>query len=51
MEIFNCVWNVAAIDNVIPGEENFVSAFSPVLFQVMLDNPGLMAFLAPAFRP
>ena len=45
-EVMHGIWSVASIDHVIPGEENFVSAFSPVLFQVIRDNP--MAFLTPA---
>jgi hypothetical protein len=46
-EILHGIWNVAALDNVIPGEENMVTALSHALYQVMGDNPSLMAFLAP----
>ena len=45
-EILHGVWNRGR-DNVIPGEENMVTALSHALYQVMCDNPSLMAFLAP----
>jgi hypothetical protein len=43
-EILHAIWLVGAIDNLVPGEENVITSLSPNLFQVMRDNPSLVAW-------
>lgn len=44
-EILHAVWNASGVDYVKPGEEGYVFLISTYMFQVLVDNPNVVAWL------